>query len=62
MNTMLTILITFLSVIGFCVIIVFLMESVSKASSASKEYKKKRLDYLEKINDKLDDIIRILSK
>ncbi len=38
----------------------FTMEAISKKADASKEYKKKRIDNLEKINEKLDDIIRIL--
>lgn len=46
--------------IGVAVIIVFTMEAISKKAAASKEYKKKRIDNLEKINEKLDDIIRIL--
>ena len=62
MENVLTAIITFFSVVGFAVIIVFLMEKTSKASSAAKEYKKKRLDYLEKINDKLDEIILILRR
>ena len=46
--------------IAVAVIIVFTMEAISKKSDASKEYKKKRIDNLEKINEKLDDIIRTL--
>ena len=60
MNTVLTFIITFLAMIGVAVIIVFTMEAISKKSDASKEYKKKRIDNLEKINEKLDDIIRTL--
>lgn len=60
MNTLLTAVITFLAMIGVAVIIVFTMEAISKKADASKEYKKKRIDNLEKINEKLDDIIRIL--
>ena len=48
--------------IGVAVIIVFTMEAISKKSSDAKEYKKKRIDNLEKINDKLDEIIRILHR
>ena len=48
------------NLIGVAVIIVFTMEAISKKSDASKEYKKKRIDNLEKINEKLDDIIRTL--
>lgn len=60
MNTLLTAIITFLAMIGVAVIIVFVMETISKKADASKEYKKKRIDNLEKINDKLDDILRDL--
>lgn len=62
MNTILTAVITFLAMIGVAVIIVFTMEAISKKSSAAKEYKKKRIDNLERINDKLDEIIRILRR
>lgn len=60
MSTLLTAVITFLSMVGVAVIIVFTMEAISKKADASREYKKKRIDNLEKINEKLDDIIRIL--
>lgn len=60
MNTLLTAVITFPSMVGVAVIIVFTMEAISKKADASREYKKKRIDNLEKINEKLDDIIRIL--
>ena len=60
METLFTVIITFLAMIGVAVIIVFTMEAISKKSDASKEYKKKRIDNLEKINEKLDDIIRTL--
>lgn len=60
MNTLLTAVITFLAMIGVAVIIGFTMEAISKKANASKEYKKKRINNLEKINEKLDDIIRIL--
>ena len=60
MNTILTAVITFLAMIGVAVIIVFTMEAISKKSDASKDYKKKRIDTLEKINETLDDIIRTL--
>ncbi len=60
MNTILTAVITFRAMIGVAVIIVFTMEAISKKADASKKYKKKRIDNLEKINEKLDDIIRIL--
>lgn len=46
--------------LGVAVIIVFTMEAISKKADASKEYKKKHIDNLEKINEKLDDIIRSL--
>lgn len=62
MSTVLTFVITFLAMIGVAVIIVFTMEAISKKSDAAKEYKKKRIDNLEKINDKLDEIIRILKR
>lgn len=60
MTTLLTFVITFLAMIGVAVIIVFTMEAITKKSDASKEYKKKRIDNLEKINEKLDDILRDL--
>lgn len=60
MTTVLTYIVAFFSMIGIAVVIVFAMEAISKKSDASKEYKKKRIDNLEKINEKLDDIIRIL--
>lgn len=62
METLFTVIITFLAMIGVAVIIVFTMEAISKKSSDAKEYKKKRIDNLEKINDKLDEIIRILKR
>lgn len=60
MSTVLTFVITFLAMIGVAVIIVFAMEAISKKADAAKEYKKKRIDNLEKINDKLDEILRDL--
>lgn len=60
MNTILTVIITFLAMIGIAVIIGFTMDAISRKADASKEYTKKRIDNLEKINEKLDDIIRIL--
>ncbi len=60
--TIATAIITFFSVIGACVAMYFLIDTISKAVSKSQEYKKKRIDNLEKINDKLDDIIRILHR
>ena len=60
MNTILTAIITFLAMIGVAVIIGFTMDAISRKADASKEYKKKRIDNLEKINEKLGDIIRIL--
>lgn len=60
MNTILTAIITFLAMIGVAVIIGFTMDAISRKADASKEYKKKRIDNLENINEKLDDIIRIL--
>lgn len=60
MTTVLTYIIVFFSMIGIAVVIVFAAEAISKKADASKEYKKKRIDNLEKINEKLDDIIRIL--
>ena len=62
MTTLATVIITFFSVIGFSVAVFFLMDLISKKSTDSKEYKKKRIDNLEKINEKLDDIIRILRR
>ena len=62
METLFTVIITFLAMIGVAVIIVFTMEAISKKSSDAKEYKKKRIKNLEKINDKLDEIIRILRR
>lgn len=62
MNTLFAVIITFLAMIGVAVIIVFTMEAISKKADASKEYKKKHIDNLEKINDKLDDIIRNLHR
>ena len=62
MNTILTAVITFLAMIGVAVIIVFTMEAISQKKDASKEYKKKRIDNPDKINDKLDEIIRILRR
>lgn len=62
METLFTVIITFLAMIVVAVIIVFTMEAISKKSSDAKEYKKKRIDNLEKINDKLDDLIRILKR
>lgn len=62
MTTVLTYIIAFFSMIGIAVVIVFAMEAISKKSSDTKEYKKKRIDNLEKINDKLDEIIRILKR
>lgn len=60
MTTVLTYIVAFFSMIGIAVVIVFAIEAISKKSDAAKEYKKKRIDNLEKINDKLDDIIRNL--
>ena len=62
MTTVLTYIIAFFSMIGIAVVIVFATEAISKKSSDAKEYKKKRIDKLEKINDKLDEIIRILKR
>lgn len=62
MTTVLTYIIAFFSMIGVAVVIVFATEAISKKSSDAKEYKKKRIDNLEKINDKLDEIIRILHR
>lgn len=60
MTTVLTYIVAFFSMIGIAVVIVFTMEAISKKADASREYKKKGIDNLEKINEKLDDIIRIL--
>lgn len=60
MTTVLTYIVAFFSMIGIAVVIVFAIEAISKKSDAAKDYKKKRIDNLEKINDKLDDIIRNL--
>lgn len=62
MTTVLTYIIAFFSMIGIAVVIVFAIEAISKKADASKEYRKKRIDNLEKINEKLDDIIRILRR
>lgn len=62
MTTVLTYIVAFFSMIGIAVVIVFAIEAISKKSDAAKEYKKKRIDNLEKINDKLDDIIRNLRR
>lgn len=62
MTTVLTYIVAFFSMIGIAVVIVFAIEAISKKSDAAKEYKKKRSDNLEKINDKLDDIIRNLRR
>lgn len=60
MTAILTYVVAFFSMIGIIVVIFFIAEAISKKADASKEYKKKRIDNLEKINEKLDDIIRIL--
>lgn len=62
MTTILTYIVAFFSMIGIAVVIVFAIEAISKKADASKEYRKKRIDNLEKINEKLDDIIRILRR
>lgn len=62
MTTVLTYVIAFFSMIGIAVVIVFAIEAISKKADASKEYRKRRIDNLEKINEKLDDIIRILRR
>ena len=62
METLFTVIITFLAMIGVAVIIVFTMETISKKSSDAKEDQKQRIDNLEKLNDKLDEIIRILRR
>ena len=62
MTTILTYIVAFFSMIGIAVVIVFAIEAISKKANASKEYRKKRIDNLEKINEKLDDIIRILRR
>ncbi len=60
MTPILTYVVAFFPMIGIIVVIFFTAEAISKKADASKEYKKKRIDNLEKINEKLDDIIRIL--
>ncbi|MDE7341353.1 MAG: hypothetical protein K2N80_12490 [Lachnospiraceae bacterium] len=62
MTTILTYIVAFFSMIGIAVVIVFAIEAISKKADASKEYRKKRIDNLEKINEKLDDIIHILRR
>lgn len=62
MTTILTYIVAFFSMIGIAVVIIFAIEAISKKADASKEYRKKRIDNLEKINEKLDDIIRILRR
>lgn len=62
MTTILTYIVAFFSMIGIAVVIVFAIEAISKKAGASKEYRKKRIDNLEKINEKLDDIIHILRR
>jgi len=62
MTTILTYIVAFFSMVGIAVVIVFAIEAISKKADASKEYRKKRIDNLEKINEKLDDIIRILRR
>lgn len=62
MTTILTYIVAFFSMIGIAVVIVFAIEAIYKKADASKEYRKKRIDNLEKINEKLDDIIRILRR
>lgn len=62
MTTILTYIVAFFSMIGIAVVIVFAIEAISKKADASKEYRKKRINNLEKINEKLDDIIRILRR
>lgn len=60
MTTVLTYIVAFFSMVGIAVVIVFAAEAISKKSSDAKEYKRKRIDNLEKINDKLDEILRDL--
>lgn len=62
MTTILTYIVAFFSMIGIAVVIVFAIEAISKKADASKEYRKKRIDNLERINEKLDDIIHILRR
>lgn len=62
MNTILTIIILVLSSIGIAVSIQFLCVTIFKAIDAKREYRKKQLDDLDKIIEKLDEIIRILRR
>lgn len=60
MNTVLTLIIVILSSIGMAVSMHFIMDTIFKAVDAQKEHRKKQLDDLEKIIERLDEIIRIL--
>ena len=60
--TITTIIVSLFSGVGIAVVMWTLVDAIFKASSSVKEYRKKRLDYLEKINDKLDSIIQLLRK
>ena len=60
MNTVLTVIIVILSSIGMAVSMHFIMDTIFKAVDAKKKHRKKQLDDLEKIIERLDEIIRIL--
>jgi len=60
MNTFLTIIIVILSSIGMAVSMHFLVDIIFKAVEAKKDHRKKHIDDLDKIIERLDEIIRIL--
>lgn len=60
--TITSIIVSLFTGVGIAVVMWTLVDAIFKASTAIKEYRKKRLDYLEKINDKLDSIIQLLQK
>ena len=62
MNTFLTVIIVVLSSIGMAVSVHFLCDAIFKSIDARKEHRKKELSDLEKIIDRLDEIIRILQR
>ncbi len=57
-----TIIVSLFSGVGIAVVMWTLIDSIFKVSSSIKEYRKKRLGYLEKITDKLERIIQLLQK
>ncbi len=60
--TITTIIVSLFSGIGIAVVMWTLIDVIFKTSTSVREYRKKRLDYLERINDKLDTIIQLLQK